>query len=949
ALDATLNNPAGLLPSIDTAFGISQGLLTPSSSSSQQQHQQQGGGGQAKGHLKDTGSSSSSSSSSSSPPPPPPPHPPLPSSSSSSGPPAPSTPSLSITTSPTFHSLSLSTSPSASCRSSPVLPSTCSSLCDSQPLDSLALSDHHLDSHSMDLDLDLRKLHQFTSPSGVAKGTVVGGGVGGSGVWRNLKREREEMLGPIVCHKKTRLFSPTQDHQHLPLPYNSSAFWPTAHNPLDAFTNPPFTHTAYSRHLASAGISSAGLSSTGPTLTSASLHAPNRIRSPPGLIPLPTHQQPIRPRPIPLPRHPTALTPGMTDWDSCESVGHCGDITLSKTSHNTYILVHTYIHTYITLIQIFNPVGEVTKMKLDIHTHPYRTQQTTDSCLPAHERKDGGVTAAAVGVGGTTYGAIGEKKREGDEKKERIQGDEDEKKGRREGDEKGRREGEEKDVRREGDEDEKKGRREGDEKGRREGDEDEKKGRREGEEKDVSKEGKEKDEIKEGEEMKVKGDGKDNNQNNINTKTLYKRRFWILVLFAAICFVHNTHWVTWGPISETMEAAFPGWGSSTVALLTNWPGIMYELTVIPTCWLIQRYGLRAATLTSITLMTFGTALRCITSVTPAFTVLCHLCAIMVGLSAPAILSAIPLLAAAWFPTRERTTALAVLLGCHQLGAMGSYLEPLLVSPPSPSITTQQLQHDVMMLMYLDVGVTGVLLVAALVYFPSKPPTPPSFTSVSPRVDIIPALRQMVRNKRLVMLMCTYAVFAGPPLAWITVLNYSLLPLGFHQNDTMWVGVVTVIASSVVPVVSGRINDLFKGHIKLLIVVFMVGTTICNFWFLLLTYEVIPLSTWQVYMSVVGIVACSYSTIPLFSEASFDLAYPAPEFLMSGMLISTDIAVMFLFLLIFNIPNVGYRWITCILTLTSSIPLLPLLKLKLDTTRADLDSGTSHTSTTTLNP
>ncbi|KAK3881092.1 hypothetical protein Pcinc_014443 [Petrolisthes cinctipes] len=413
SLDAALSNTSGLLPSIDTALGISQGLLP----SQQQQHQQQGGGGGGggqvnKGHLKDTGSCSSSSSSSSSPPPPPLPS----SSSSSSGPPPPSTPSLSITTSPNFPSLSLSTSPSASCRSSPVLPSTCSSLCDSQPLDSLVLSDHHLDSHSMDRDLDLRTLPQFTSPSGVAKGTVVGGG-GGSGVWRNLKREREEMLGssggsvgggtsssssggsgsgggcgsfggigsslsaalplvrgggdfagyggvggiggggggrelvmgsssscsspssclphpslppspvpsitsnsPIVCHKKTRLFSPTQDHQHLPLSYNSSAYWHTAHNPLDAFATSPFTHTTYSRHLASAGISSAGLSSaglssTGPSLSSASIHAPNRIRSPPGLIPLPTHQQPIRPRPIPLPRHPPALTPGMTDWD----------------------------------------------------------------------------------------------------------------------------------------------------------------------------------------------------------------------------------------------------------------------------------------------------------------------------------------------------------------------------------------------------------------------------------------------------------------------------------------------------------------------------------------------------------------------------------------------------------------------------------------------------------
>ncbi|KAK3881093.1 hypothetical protein Pcinc_014444 [Petrolisthes cinctipes] len=525
-------------------------------------------------------------------------------------------------------------------------------------------------------------------------------------------------------------------------------------------------------------------------------------------------------------------------------------------------------------------------MKLDIHTHPCRTQQNTDSLFPAHERRD-------EGVGGTTYGACGEKRREGEEKKER----------------------------------------------------------REGEEKDEKREGEEKNERGEGEESEVRGEGEDNrgsvipNQNNTNTKTLYKRRFWILALFSAICFVHNTLWITWGPISETMEAAFPGWSSSTVALLTNWPGIIYEITVLPTCWLIQRYGLRAATLTSIALMTFGTALRCITSVIPAFTVLCHLCAIMVGLSAPAVLSVIPLLAAAWFPTRERTTALAVLLGSHQLGAVGSYLEPLLVSPPSPSISIQELQHDVMLLMYVGVGVTVVLMVAALVYFPSKPPTPPSFTSDSPRVDIIPALRQMVRNKRLVVILCTYAVFAGPSLAWITVLNYSLLPLGFHQNDSMWVGVVSVIASSVVPVLSGRINDLLQGHIKLLLAVFMVGTTICNLWFLLLTNGVIPLSTWQVYVSVVGIIACSYSAVPLFSEAAFDLAYPAPEFLVSGVMIGTDIFVMFLFLLIFNIPNVGYSWVTYTMTLTSSIPILSLLKLKLDTTRADLDCGTPHTSTT----
>lgn len=82
----------------------------------------------------------------------------------------------------------------------------------------------------------------------------------------------------------------------------------------------------------------------------------------------------------------------------------------------------------------------------------------------------------------------------------------------------------------------------------------------------------------------------------------------------------NTQWISWGPISETMEAAFPGWGSSTVALLTNWPAIIFVLTILPCCWAVQRYNLRVVTLTGGVFMIIGTALRCITSNTPTFTV-----------------------------------------------------------------------------------------------------------------------------------------------------------------------------------------------------------------------------------------------------------------------------------------------------------------------------------------
>lgn len=37
-----------------------------------------------------------------------------------------------------------------------------------------------------------------------------------------------------------------------------------------------------------------------------------------------------------------------------------------------------------------------------------------------------------------------------------------------------------------------------------------------------------------------------------------------------------------------------------------------------------------------------------------------------------------------------------------------------------------------------------------------------------------------RNKSLLLILASYAVSVGPALAWVSVLNYSLLPLGIHQ-------------------------------------------------------------------------------------------------------------------------------------------------------------------------
>ncbi|XP_063846671.1 solute carrier family 49 member 4 homolog isoform X2 [Scylla paramamosain] len=374
----------------------------------------------------------------------------------------------------------------------------------------------------------------------------------------------------------------------------------------------------------------------------------------------------------------------------------------------------------------------------------------------------------------------------------------------------------------------------------------------------------------------------------------YKSRFWILFLAAFLCWIHTLQWSMWGPISESMNAAFPGWDPSTVALMVNWGTIMYMLCVVPLCWGMQRYGLRAGVLTSATFMAIGTGIRCFTRQTPTFTILAHICAILVGGASALALTTPMVIANDWFPQSERTTATGAIM-------------------------------------------SAVLLLAFLVYYPSKPPKPPSLSSTTERVEFIPGLASVIRNKKLLLMVAIYGIFVGPPIAWTTVLNFSVLPLGFHQDKAMWMGVTAVIVSGLAPIVAGRFNDLLQGHIKTLLITLMLGTTAFSYWFLLLSYGILEVTEWQVYVSVIGICACNYAAMPLFFEVAVDIAFPISDILVMGVMTAADCLASTIFLTAYSIPNAGYQWITYTLTFTSGIGIIPLLFLKFDSTRALIDN------------
>ncbi|KAK7085305.1 Solute carrier 49 member 4, partial [Halocaridina rubra] len=91
----------------------------------------------------------------------------------------------------------------------------------------------------------------------------------------------------------------------------------------------------------------------------------------------------------------------------------------------------------------------------------------------------------------------------------------------------------------------------------------------------------------------------------------YRRRFWVLGIFSVLVWFQCLMWNTWGPISESMEVAFDGWGSETVAAMANWGTFTFILFLFPLIWLVDNKGLRVGVLTISGFVCLATAVRII--------------------------------------------------------------------------------------------------------------------------------------------------------------------------------------------------------------------------------------------------------------------------------------------------------------------------------------------------
>ena len=238
----------------------------------------------------------------------------------------------------------------------------------------------------------------------------------------------------------------------------------------------------------------------------------------------------------------------------------------------------------------------------------------------------------------------------------------------------------------------------------------------------------------------------------------------------------------------------------------------------------------------------------------------------------------------------------------------------------------------------DAVVAAVILIAIIIYFPSKPKKAPSPSAVVPRSEFGPAIRAMVRNPQLWLTCLAYSISNGFLAGWQGVMALNFQPLGVSDEDIGFLGFLAVFVQCAVAVGVSFVQDRFRNKIKLSIITLLTLASVMFLWLALLCLEVIPYTLWQIYVATITGSTLCYTCIPLSFEYAIMQAYPVSEGMVGSFLTGVFNFFVLIFLLLFFIPGIGYLWMNYLLVIGAivSIPLIAITRTPRDFTIREED-------------
>jgi len=439
---------------------------------------------------------------------------------------------------------------------------------------------------------------------------------------------------------------------------------------------------------------------------------------------------------------------------------------------------------------------------------------------------------------------------------------------------------------------------------------------------------------------------------------LYPVRWYLLILLSMNGFVQGLIWNTFGPISETCKFVFD-WDNSDIALLANWGCISFFLALFPFNYVIEKWGLRASLLIALFGTFFGTSVRLLPVATEYVRYTMHVGQFLSGIGGPVSMAVPPIFSATWFPPNQRTTATAIGALLNLLGiALSFFVGPAFVAEvPMSNVTADgsilhlhvtnesnlanstdidPYYYDIYNLMWFEWALIFVLTVTACVYFPNKPPLPPSLSAAQPKSSLAKGLLRIVKIPNFWLVALPYGICAGCFSTYGTQLNSIFGRFGVKQNDAGRLGLIYSCAGIAASFVMAFTADKFAGHFKLFLLLLQSIMTGFFTWICLMYIEFLPMKAEYLYVAFVCYAVCQTSTIPLFYEATIEAVYPISDSIASCMLTLINNLFGAAYLLIMGIQGIGVLWSNWAMLGVTAVGLPLLLLFRPSYGRLDMD-------------
>jgi FLVCR family MFS transporter len=169
-------------------------------------------------------------------------------------------------------------------------------------------------------------------------------------------------------------------------------------------------------------------------------------------------------------------------------------------------------------------------------------------------------------------------------------------------------------------------------------------------------------------------------------------------------------------------------------------------------WFLDRFGLRVSVLSSAWLLAIGMVIRCFVPSVPGtkWIFLIHLGHIAIGIVGPPVMNSPPRLSSVWFPPKQRTFATAVVVMSQSAGlALGFIIVPYLTR-----------HYDIHTMLYVTAEMAVFAALLATIYFPARPPTPPSPSAGTERTNFLPSLKALMCNRSFIVLAISGGLITG---------------------------------------------------------------------------------------------------------------------------------------------------------------------------------------------